>query len=222
MWRRAVTIPNNTILHALAPTYLIELVEARKLDKRLRHADIPFLHQPVAIGRMWENRHLARRHHFYGIICLLSSGPRLLCLFLKQLWKPTFFKLYFEGQWSGSIRLCWTVLCTNVFCCTARSSTWWETALPKRLFIIIIINNNNKVTSELSEKTRIGYNALVILEVTKSLIRHANKTKITWRCAVFNRKLNPYLVLYQRWNLDKLWINRNLRVYVSVRVCARI
>ena len=34
-------------LHALAPAYLIELLEARQLDKRLRHTNTIFLHQPV-------------------------------------------------------------------------------------------------------------------------------------------------------------------------------
>ena len=112
-----ILVTVSKCLHALAPTYLIELAGARKLDiKWLRHTDTrtPFLHQPVA-----------RKH--VGEQAFGTAAPFLWNNLPTQLWSATthpafktalktyFFKQYFEGHWSGSIRLCWTVLCTNVF-----------------------------------------------------------------------------------------------------------
>ena len=60
--------------HALTPTYLIELLEA---DSWINDFGIQILHFSInqLLESMWENRNLARRHHFYGIICLRRSGP---------------------------------------------------------------------------------------------------------------------------------------------------
>ena len=85
-------------LHALAPTYLIELLEARQLDKRLRHTSTPFLHQPVARKHVGEQAFgTAAPFLWNNLPTQLRSALSTLPAFKTAL-KTYFFKQCFEGQ----------------------------------------------------------------------------------------------------------------------------
>ena len=122
-------------------------------------------------------------------LCLFTSLGKnvLMNILLKQLWKPTFLNNILRGKWSASIRLCWTVLCTNVFDCTAWWSTWWEAVLPKRLLIIIIILKNLTLACILRDWKRhfclLGRGIWGWARPLFSLHSGVTIWKQSWRCA---------------------------------------
>ena len=100
--------------------------------------DTSFLRQPVA------RKHVGEQAVGTAAPLLWNNLPTHLRSTItlpafKTALKTYFFKQYFEGQWSGSIGLCWTVLCINVFYCTAQWSTWWEAVLPNRLLLLVVV-----------------------------------------------------------------------------------
>ena len=124
-------------LHALAPIYLVELLEARQRDKRLRHADTLFLHQRIArkhVGEqafgtaaplLWNNLPAQLRsmttlptfkNSILGTDEMVSRNVFCFCFFL---WMHVICIVYY------------VLIC---FICAARWSTLWEVALLEKLF----------------------------------------------------------------------------------------
>ena len=83
IYLRSWLLCSRACMHLLLPTSL----NLWTPESWINGFGIPIPHFSInqLLGSMRENRHLAWRHHFHGMICLLSSGPRLLCLLLKQL-----------------------------------------------------------------------------------------------------------------------------------------